>query len=90
MICKRCEQYGKDTEKCFTQAERIQSLTAQCMLLRTISNANDKMVANSVITKLMMSFAPQSRDTLRQFIANSVGIDISIKDCPHSGMQIQA
>jgi hypothetical protein len=91
MICSRCEKVGKDMEKIFTKIERMSLLAAQIALLRSIesgrNDSNDKVVANSVISKTLLSFEHNSRGILIEHFEKSIGMRITLGSCPH-GLQI--
>lgn len=88
MICENCKELGKKSVGVFTQTERMQMIAAQVSMLRSIEHgrrdSNDLKVANSIITKLLLSFDDESREIIRTTFAKGTGIDIDVKNCPHS------
>lgn len=91
MICEQCATVGKKVDGCFTNQEKIQALTGQAAFMRTILSAKDDhvrkqslIVANSIITKFLMSYDVASRETLCQYIRQSAEIDFKLEHCAHS------
>lgn len=90
-ICDKCTKLGKSSRDVFTRAERIYVLASATSMLRSVlsgrDNTTDKMVANSVITKMLLSFESGERDTLTHQLQKSTNIGITLDSCPH-GVQI--
>lgn len=88
MICESCTKIGRRAVDVFTQTERIQMLTSTATMVKFLeANPNaphqDKVVANSIVTKLLLSFPEELRERLLQMLRTSAGVDITLKNCPH-------
>lgn len=87
MICERCSAVGKKSVEIMTQIERMFILSASIAMLRSIqsgrNDSNDLIVANSVITKMLLSFEESSRHTLVNHFKQSLGVEIVLGSCPH-------
>lgn len=90
-ICANCEKHGKGVYDSFTSVERIYMVTSACMMLRSLQSVphavDDRIVANSVITKVLLSFDKPVRHGLINYIRNSMQMDITLDSCPH-GLQV--
>ncbi len=87
MICKQCESVGKKLEENFTKLERLNLLSGQMVMLRSCkagrNDQNDLKIINSTITKLLLSFDIGSRETLRKYFIEGVGLNVELKSCAH-------
>ncbi|CAM6004908.1 unnamed protein product [Sphagnum balticum] len=63
------------------------TLASAVAMLRSIesgrNDGNDKIVANSVITKTLLSFSPESRQSLIEHFERSMDMRITLGGCPH-------
>ncbi len=83
MICEDCTKTGRKSLEVFTKIERMYVLTSAAAMLRSVENAGDKAVANSVVTKMLLSFDELSRHTIKKMIKESLGMEITLNSCPH-------
>lgn len=88
-ICADCQRQGDKAREAYTQPERMQILSAEIVMMRhLLANPNatekDKLVANSVLTKTILSFEPRLREALIEQLAESSGIRWALKTCPHN------
>ena len=91
MICKVCSDQGKKAGEAFTRKEIVSMLSAEAGLVQSIkrgrNSPEDLIVANSVISKLLLSFDTPTRGTLLEGLRKSTGMEITLKSCPH-GLQV--
>lgn len=87
MICSKCQATADKAKEVFTNAERMYLVSAAVAMLRSVlagrDASNDKQVASSVITKLLLSYPPEGRAILTQEFKKIVGIEITLGSCPH-------
>lgn len=88
MICDACTEHGKKAVGVFSNLERMYILTSCVNMLRSVTNEKDKVVANSVVTKMLLSYDEASRYTLQQFLRQSLGMEISVQSCPHGKLAL--
>lgn len=94
-ICEDCKHLGEKSKESFSQTERIFLLTSVTSMMKFINASADaphidKLVGNSITTKLLISFPDSTRDALLKQLRTSAGIDITMKDCPHGVEVIQS
>ena len=92
-ICKECQELGGKLNGVLNQSERIFVLTATASMMRAFEHSSttqavDKMIASSVFTKTILSFPPAAREPLLTGIRQSVGLGITIGNCPHQITEI--
>jgi hypothetical protein len=88
MVCERCEAAGKRSENVFIGTERLFILGSAVSMMRSIkaggkAQTEDELVANSVITKMLLSLPVQQRNVLTEHFKKTLGIDITLGDCLH-------
>lgn len=93
MICDKCMKAAKRCEETFTIAERMYLLSSSVSMMRSVlgsapghERSQDKLVASSVITKLLLSFPAAGRDDLARHFKKVTGIEITIGSCAHGAM----
>lgn len=94
MICKQCRELAERAVHAFNPQERFHLLAASISMKNVIDAAThphtekDRMINNSVITKLLLSIPPQQRESILQGFQQQSGIRISSRDCPHTPLTV--
>lgn len=94
MICKKCTDEAEKTKLVFTRLERVHILAAATSMARHIhhgtgrSTEQDKIINNSVITKMILSLEPEIREPMMRNLREVAGIDINLKSCGHSALSV--
>lgn len=93
-FCADCKRAGTKTRDCFTQAERVHILASASAMARTIHHGSgrstemDRKVNSSVISKMLLSFPDDLRQSLLQSFREAVGLDIALHSCPHGKLEV--
>ena len=88
MICDECAKHGKKLAESLSQSERTFLITATMLMMRGLMESpttpsTDKVVASSVVTKLLLSFPAATAAGLLAAYRQGVGIEIKLGNCPH-------
>jgi hypothetical protein len=88
MICDQCTDLGKRLTGVLSQEERIFLLVSASSTMKYVMEnpdapSRDKIIGNSLTTKLLLSFNPELREALLKQLRISSGVDIVLKNCPH-------
>lgn len=94
-VCANCSKASDRLPDSFTRLERIHLLSCAVAMIRAIEAGNspnqsqDRMVNSSVVTKILLSFAPHERDTFIRHLRQSVGVEITLSRCPHGAQVLE-
>lgn len=91
-VCSDCMKGSDGLAKSLTQMERMHLLSSAVAMARSISTGRndpqDTIVSRSVVTKLLLSFPSEARDTLVEHLKRASGIQITLGSCPHSRLGV--
>lgn len=86
-ICQNCEKAGEKAIEVFTMKERMFLASSTLHALQVLARnpvREDLEVANSVLTKMLLTFPMSGRQAMLDYYRKFAGVDIVLGSCPHS------
>lgn len=84
MVCQKCENLAQGLRKVMIDKEMVFTITSALMLLRSVTNPEDRAVASSVITKNLLALPREKRGPIMEYVGRAAGIRITLDSCQHS------
>lgn len=93
-VCGQCSKASENLKKSFTRLEMIHVIAATSSMARNIqygsgkATAEDRIVNNSVITKLLLALDNDTRNVMLEVVQRTTGMRITLGSCPHGILNV--